>query len=500
MGFLTSSWLFAIAAISIPVIIHLWNIKPGKTLKVGSIALIETSSRKRSRSLKLIDILLLMLRCLFLLLIAIVLSMPFFKQLPGKSNSKGWLLIPAENFREAYKKFKTTADSLLKAGYELHYFNSGFKNTTIEQALAGSGPDKVKNNISYWNLLRQLNERMPASFPVYLITPGSLNRFSGDRPRIALNLNWRTYIRGDSSVTWIEKAWFTEDKNVHVVVGTSEPSGTYFNAVNISSSVQQNSPYIIDVSDGKPVISIKNNNQTPVEIDTSSLNIDIFNNNSAPDGRYVSSALQAIAQFTQRPVIVKSFSRIETGSLKKDWLFWLSDKPVDQELLTRYRHILSYESGKTIALNSWLVSGDVNSVSQERQKIALYKSTNAGAPSGDVIWHDGFGNAILTKGSQGHVYHFYSRFNPSWNDLVWSAQFPQNILALIAPEDGFLNKSINDLRSLDINQMIPAKGSGINDSRLNDLQNTDITHYFWLLLTVIFFLERWLANKKRLTI
>jgi hypothetical protein len=31
----TPIWLFALAAIGIPVMIHLWNIKPGKTLEGG---------------------------------------------------------------------------------------------------------------------------------------------------------------------------------------------------------------------------------------------------------------------------------------------------------------------------------------------------------------------------------------------------------------------------------------------------------------------------------
>ena len=57
-------WLFAIGGIVIPLIIHLWNIKKGKTLKVGSISLLGESSRQSAKSLKLIDLLLLFLRCL----------------------------------------------------------------------------------------------------------------------------------------------------------------------------------------------------------------------------------------------------------------------------------------------------------------------------------------------------------------------------------------------------------------------------------------------------
>src|SRR5476651_1205398 len=98
-------WLFALAAIGIPVIIHLWNIRQGKTLKVGSIALFTQSSPKSSRSFKLMDVLLLLLRCLLLILLAILLAMPLWQQHLQNTKAKGWLLIPKEHLTQAYQHF-----------------------------------------------------------------------------------------------------------------------------------------------------------------------------------------------------------------------------------------------------------------------------------------------------------------------------------------------------------------------------------------------------------
>src|SRR6202000_2638344 len=138
-------WLFALAALSIPVAIHLWNIRQGKTLKVGSISLITVSSQKRSRSLKLHDLLLLLLRCLLLALLAFVLTMPFWQRNINPSSIKGWVMIPKENLKESYQKFKPEIDSLTKAGFEFHYFNKGFEKRKLSEVLADSSALKTKN-------------------------------------------------------------------------------------------------------------------------------------------------------------------------------------------------------------------------------------------------------------------------------------------------------------------------------------------------------------------
>ncbi|MES1215797.1 MAG: BatA domain-containing protein, partial [Bacteroidota bacterium] len=86
-------WLFALTGISIPVIIHLWNLKPGKVLKVGSISLVTESSKEYKKSLTLSDILLLILRCLLIAALAVALSKPAWRSSINSSKQKGWVLI-----------------------------------------------------------------------------------------------------------------------------------------------------------------------------------------------------------------------------------------------------------------------------------------------------------------------------------------------------------------------------------------------------------------------
>jgi hypothetical protein len=501
MGFISSIWLFAAAAIGIPILIHLWNIKPGKTLKVGSIKLIEVSSRKSSRSFKLLDILLLLLRCLLLVLIALVLAMPYIQKGLIKNNIRGWLLIPKENFKEAYKNFKPKTDSLLNAGYELHYFNNGFKKATIQEALADTAASTEKNKTPYWSLLQQLEGLVPANLSVCLITDGLLHNFEGARPKTPLNINWLTYKQADSTDTWIQKAWFTADKNVRAIIGNGKPSGTYFNAININPNADKNQPYYVRVNNGEATLYENDNKHESVLIDTNSLSIDIYADEKSSDEKYIKSALQAVSQFTKYPINIKPFIENAHSTAKRNWLFWLSDRSIPQHVISNYQHILIYDNGKATATKSWINFSGLYSLSLGQQPIGLYKTISAKTHPAEVIWRDGFGKPLLALNHNGNteLYHFYTRFNPTWNDLVWSADFPQIILKLIT-DDGFIFDKTKHNRSIIAKEQLkPVFVSEFKTLNRVYKENADISRFFWLMMVLVFLAERWLANKKRLS-
>ena len=490
MGFLYPIWLFSIGAVAIPLLIHLWNIRPGRTLKVGSIALIETSSRKTSRSIKLLDLLLLLLRCLLLITVALVLGMPFLQK-AGTKAGKGWLLIPKEDFKEAYLHFKPKADSLLQDGYELHYFDAGFKKINITDALSDTAVERPDAVLPYWDLLQELNSIVTGSSPVYLITPALLDKFVGDRPTIPLKLIWQTYTPADSTSTQIKKAWFTANKDIHVVSEASKPSGIYYHAENIDPAIK-NPLYAVSIKNGKPTIGLNKKKQSFIAIDTAALAIEIFGGANSPDVGYVRAALQGIAQFTQKNIRIDPFNSASKNSEKNDWLFWLSDKPVSSQLFAHYKNILVYEGGKATLVNTWIKTG-----SDGNQSVSLYKSVISGRYQGDAIWTDGFGNPVLCAEGKGNtpVYHLYTHFNPAWNELVWSPNFPRLLLQLISPGNVEGEKSSFDRRKIDVRQANPNIVAA-NTRTDRNIPANDVTHYFWLFLALIFVLERWLAHKK----
>jgi hypothetical protein len=500
MQFLNPIWLFAIAAISIPVVIHLWNIRPGKTLKVGSIALISAAAQKSSRSFKLNDVLLFILRCLFLLTLAFLLAAPFWQRSQAIAKTKGWVLIPKANLKETYKNLKFTVDSLSKAGYEFHFFDEDFNKFELNKLLNDSllkDKAEVKN---YWSLVAKLNEKLPPTLPVYLLTPNQARYFSGNKPSVSLNLHWQTYTPADSVSTWVENAWFTSNNSIKVIEGNSRPSGTYFTNYVIQSEGDPKSPFIVDVNHGSPVISLKTAREKYTPIDTSTLRIAIYNDKYSVDEKYLGAALQTIIDFTQRKVVVKKYADVAQIPAKQDWLFWLSDKPVDANILVKAAHVFNYQQGKIESESSSIKASGAFALTEREEPAAIYKLVKNEISGGKSIWVDGYGNPVLTReeSPQTTQYHFYSRFNPAWNDLVWSNNFPKLLLKLILYGTDHEVLNSRDLTKIDHRQMMPNiiwSAKKIDNSKI--VVQTDLSRYFWLMLIAAFIVERWVAHKNK---
>jgi hypothetical protein len=271
VSFLNASWFFALAALSIPVLIHLWNIRPGKTLKVGSISLITEASKTTSRSLKLLDILLLILRCLLLALLAFFLAGPLCSYFSPDKKAKGWVLISKENFKESYQKFKPQVDSLRKAGYEFHYFNKGFAKPDWQKLLTDTARKDTFSQSNYWSLVKALDSKVRNSIGVYIITPNGANHFKGARPQTSLYLSWKTYIPADSTSRWIAAAWMGNGGEIKAALGNSTPSGTGFSTETVQAD--GNTDVVVNVQNGQPKVSLKNADQLSVVVDTSTLSI-----------------------------------------------------------------------------------------------------------------------------------------------------------------------------------------------------------------------------------
>jgi hypothetical protein len=486
MIFIHPIWFFALTAISIPVAIHLWNIRKGKTLKIGSIALITAASQKRSFSPRLNDILLLSLRCLLLILLTFILAAPLWNQTINSSKIKGWLSIPKESVKEAYQKFKPKIDSLTKAGFEFHYLNKDFAKTDFNKVLADT-INYHNSDASYWSLIQQLNGQIAPSLPVYVFTSNGVTHFTGEKPQVSLNLHWQTYKPADSVSRWIAKAWLTNNSDIEVVEGNSSPNGTAYINYTIPSG-DQSTRYVVNTNNGKLSVGLKSSNDR-LAVDTATWRFSIYADKNSPDAGYLKAALQSIIQFTRHKAVVKQYDDASQMRAKQNWLFWLSAKPADKQLQSD--NLFVYEHGKINRGNSWIESGASD------LEIGLYKSILSDDKD-FALWKDGFGNPVLSLENQPgkNVYHFYNRFDPSWSDLVWSDEFPKMLLKLIVGRAAELDVKYNK-RILSDQQIMPVIANEVSTSPGKVTDHTDPSRYVWLLLAPIFFAERWLAHHNK---
>lgn len=488
LQFLQPIWFLAAAGTIVPVLIHLWNVKRGKTLKIGSIELLQPASRQAGRSMKLTDLLLLLLRCLIIMLVAAALSGPVWKT--AAPAAKGWILVEKQNRKETYRVFRSRIDSLLKAGYELHDFNPGFESVKdVPEALLSNGkaPDPP---LSYWTLLKDLDRRVGPDVAVWLFTPDRLARIHGTRPNLRLDLRWETYA-ADRPAEWISGAHLLAPGKIRITRSRSDRDGTTHRTEVIPAAGTADVGTTFTA--GKPAVYLKNSPAgTLVAADTAQTRITVYSDRPGEDQRYLRTALEAIRAYSARPIRIRYTTAAGDIPGDENWLFWLSGKPVPPGLNARNRFV--YATGRADTRPSVILPNDGFTTGTERLPL-LRRITRPPARGQESLWVDGFGDPVLAvkSGARGADYFFFSRFDPAWNGLVWSPEFPALLYGVLFSEPDPAGRK--DLRRAP--QLQPgARASGRSPERIVKAEARPLDKPFWLLLLLIFAVERVISYLK----
>lgn len=434
--------LLAAIGILVPVVIHLWNIKKGKTLKIGSIALLGLASNQRSSHLKVADWPLLLLRCFLLILIAIVLAQPLYKSIVKLSEEPGLILLEKQELRRVWKTYKKEMDSLLKQGYEIRDLNVGFsKIEWKDTATTFSRP--AAPLLSYFSLIKQLNAEKRPGTKVYLYTDNHLNRFEGKQPATQLDLKWKI----------------------------------------LPAKNEEESKSVTNVTK---------------DMDSNKLAVMIFSNGLHMDAAYIRSAVNAIADFTKRKITVKEIKSLAQIQKPATVVFWLSEKPLNMmqfKQLPAGISFFNYAGQKTEKVKS-AIHYESGTATQE---IALYQRKKFDGKMEQSIWWDAFGVPLLTLDSVSGIkhYQFYSRFNQGWTDLVWSNGLVEALLPLVIPHQEAEFGYPEDQNAERIVSAIPLPLANHLKMKTSILYSQQpIAGFIWWLLMLVFFIERWITYKK----
>lgn len=439
-------WMMMTAGIIVPVVIHLWDRRPGRTLKVGSTALLRPASIRHARRPRLSEWWLLLLRCLLILLLALLLARPVWERPLRAGIHKGWVLISGSG---AYHHFKKQIDSLMHSGAQLHALEEGFPEITPDEL-------PVSTRIGYWQGIQLLQQQLPPDFRVYLFTDDRLQHFYGERPATPLRINWYAYTPEDSLSDWTAASYATGRDSGITITGNSTPRGiTYTSHDSIST-----------------------------RMDTSLLHITIYTGDFPADARYVQAALQAVKQYTRRRLYISTFTANPPAAA--DWLFWLSRRPLPKGLTAS--HILRYDSGTVSHQTVRLLPGN----------IPVYQYITTADTSGMLLQNSRGAALLTTHGTPDgkRTYHFYTRFHPAWTGLVWDGSFPQLFMELMWGKMDSIPPA-KDTRSMPPAQRAPAFASvtTVTDKRFTDPLPLD--KWIWAALILIFCLERYVALKSK---
>ncbi len=211
MSFLAPGYLLGLIGLAVPVAIHLWSNREGRVIKVGSIRFFPVRETNRSRSIRLNEIWLLVIRCIAISILVMILARPQFPQSPDTPKK----VVLIEKSLLSGNLISKVLDSLrTREHHEIRLLESGFPLVDGSDA-EGARPGQV----GYWQLLPELKEMEADSVTIF--STSRLREFRGKRPEVSVPVKWYTVPDG-ASMEFVADAYLTADGIRIVHASTSE--------------------------------------------------------------------------------------------------------------------------------------------------------------------------------------------------------------------------------------------------------------------------------------
>lgn len=284
MNLLQPAYLWALAAMAVPLAIHLLSRKEGRVIRIGSLRHIRETPTRQFRSIRLNEYLLLALRMITLALLVLFLAGWYMTDLNDRDK---WLVIEPglENRSELIPLF----DSLESSGYAQVWLLPGFP----------ARAERVRPvELDYAARLNEL-QTLPVAEAVVVAT-NRVGGFRGPKESLPENVRWIDVPPSSSEVP-VRRVQKAAD-SVDVRMGFFKPDRTSFRS------------YVSAGKDGRVPDTVK-----VVLV-------------SEPEFEADKNALQAIFTVIRRRSVdelsVEVIPANKTGAAEADFLFWLSQEPI----------------------------------------------------------------------------------------------------------------------------------------------------------------------------
>lgn len=311
MIFLNPAYLWALLGLAVPVAIHLWSRKEGRTIKVGSIRLLSASDPKQSSSLYLNELWLLFLRLLAVTVLVLILAEPYLKEKPDPVPVT--YLIEASLFSN--EEISYMLDTI-QNGSSIRFLQPGFPKYNKDKVIQ----DPVVPN--YWQLAKEMEELETDSLVVF--TNAFARGFKGKRPQMNRNINWIVLDPGDV----VEEPVMARKigKELEMISVVSDPRILRFEKERIAAS--GSGITITEKGDSVTVSSEGRILKLPLRTEDSLQILLVHNNEHLNELQYITAAYKAISSYMNIPIIVKQeeYENISEDSEAYETVVWLSEK------------------------------------------------------------------------------------------------------------------------------------------------------------------------------
>jgi len=333
MTFLQPIWLLGILGTIVPIVLHLLNRNEGKVVPVGSVRFLTESPASRIQKLKLTDLSLLLLRCLLIILLALLLAQPSLER--KNDSSKRWIVV-----EEGVEHLPRWRDLIAKAradGFSVRRLLPGFP--TMDSH------DSSSQRLSYWILAGELQQLELDS--AIVISFNYLKNFQGHPTQKPANLLW---LQADIEKEKATKATVVDkDGNIWIQEVSISPDVIAFDTRKSDNTTK---PKIVDQAD-----TIRIAVYSDTDFDS--------------ERRIISASLKAIQQITPRFI---SITQKRIGEIENDfdWIFWLTK---NKGLHSRNHNYFAFDTAtsdhsstkilikrdSSVTSNTWIFTKRINS-------------------------------------------------------------------------------------------------------------------------------------------
>lgn len=310
MFFLNPSYLWAFLGLIIPIAIHLWSKKEGKIIRIGSIQLLQQADTQQSRSIKLNEVWLLVLRLFLLSVLVLILSKPHIR----KRLDHAALTYIVEPYLLQNKEFRTILDTIAKE-IPIRLLQNGFPAIDLE------AKQKSKLEIpNYWQLAKAMQSLPSDSIVVF--TNAYQAGFKGIRPLITKPIEWITISPEDkTSQHLLEANRFNEQ--VELLLMNASNQQVLFdkpilqpNNPNIKWNTAKDSIYYLEQW---TAVNTKKTYEVLLFYDVDFL----------PEIKYFEAGFKVVAAYLHHKInLVKTKEQDQIEDKAFDIVIWFSKKPI----------------------------------------------------------------------------------------------------------------------------------------------------------------------------
>ncbi|MBO6830871.1 MAG: BatA domain-containing protein, partial [Muricauda sp.] len=162
----------------VPLAIHLWSKKEAKTVKIGSVQLLDESNSRQSSSIQLNEWLLLLLRMLILALIVLLMAGPQWRT-KGNQQQVTYLVEPSL----ANEPTLTPILDSLQEDASVRLFTSGFPEWDLDTDYQAE-----QETPNYWQLAQRLDSLQSDSMVIF--TKALVKGIKSKRPNTQKKIHW----------------------------------------------------------------------------------------------------------------------------------------------------------------------------------------------------------------------------------------------------------------------------------------------------------------------